>query len=157
MSPKLEPHYPAALVLPPYISSTGTTPHLDDSTVNHLSYLDSSDVLPSYESRIYDRLWDGVSYGGLDISALNTPITLSRRTSAENLRELNRMTMPHPEDLEAGLHRALQERNAEDPESSHDTSSEDLNVTCVHKWFNHANTLCTNYETTKFSTIDRYH
>lgn len=119
---------PCALVLPSCISSTGTTPHLDDSTVNHLSNLDSGDVLPSYESRIYDRLWDGVSYGGLDISALNTPITMSRPTSAENLRELNRITMPNPEDLEAGLHRALRERNAEGPESIHNTSSENLNV-----------------------------
>ena len=119
---------PCALVLPPCISSAGITPHLDDSTVNHLSYLDSGNVLPSYESRIYDRLWDGVSCGGLDISALNTPIIISRRTSAENLRELNRITMPNPGDLEAGLHRALQEQNAEDPESLPDTSSESLNA-----------------------------
>lgn len=119
---------PCALVLPPDISSTGITPHLDDSTVNHLSYLDSSDILPSYESRIYDRLWDGVSYGDLDISVLNTPTTISRPTSAENLQELNQTTLPHPGDIEAGLHQALQERNAEDAESSHDTSSENSNV-----------------------------
>lgn len=116
---------PVALVLPPYISSSGTTPHLDDSTVNQLSFLEGSDVLPSYESRIYDRLWDGVSYGGLDTSALNTPMALSRGTSAENLREMNRLTMPHPGDLEAILHRALQERNVEEPE--HDHSLEGFN------------------------------
>ena len=115
---------PVALVLPPYISSSGTTPHLDDSTVNQLLFLEGSDVLPSYESRIYDRLWDGVSYGGLDTSPLNTPMALSRGTSAENLREMNRLTMPHPEDLEASLHRALQEQRVEEPE--HDHSSEGL-------------------------------
>src|SRR2546421_1929559 len=71
---------PAALVLPPYISSSGTTPHIDDSTVNHLSYLEAKgESLPTYESRISDRLWDGVTYSGLDTSALNTPINLSRR------------------------------------------------------------------------------
>jgi len=122
---------PAALVLPPYISSAGTTPHLDDSTVNHLSYLDSGDCLPSYESRIFDRLWDGVSYGGLDTSALNTPMTMSRRTSAENLRDLNSEIMPNPGDLEASLHQALREqRNSEEPRledsSGHDHSSDSL-------------------------------
>lgn len=115
---------PAALVLPPYISSTGTTPHLDDSTVNQLSYLESTDLLPTYESRIYDRLWDGVSYGGLDISALDTPTIMSRRDSTENLREMNQITMPHPGDLEASLHRALQQQSTEQPELDH--SSERL-------------------------------
>jgi len=110
---------PAALVLPPYISSAGTTPLLDGSAVNHLSYLDNIDWLPSYESRIYDRLWDGVSYGGLDTSALNTPMTMSRRTSAENLRGLNDGVMPNPGDLEASLHEALREQNAEEPRFEH--------------------------------------
>jgi len=117
---------PVALVLPPYISSSGTTPHLDDSTINQLLFLEGSDVLPSYESRIYDRLWDGVSYGGLDTGAVNTPIAISPGTSTENLREMNRLTMPHPGDLEASLQRALQERSVEEPE--HDHSLEDLNT-----------------------------
>lgn len=117
---------PAALVLPPYISSQGTTPHLEDSTVNHLSYLDANgDSLPTYESRIYDRLWDGVSYGGLDTSALNTPINLSRRASAENLQDLLHLSMPNPGELEAGLQQALRERN-EEHYSSHDHSTENL-------------------------------
>jgi arrestin-related trafficking adapter 4/5/7 len=122
---------PATLVLPPSISSTGTTPHLDDSTINHISCLDSGNVLPSYESRIYDRLWDGVSYGGLDTSTLNTPATMSQRASSENLRELNRASMPSPVDLEAGLRQALRERNDEEPQSdssSRQNSSENLNV-----------------------------
>src|SRR5271155_2793169 len=123
---------PAALVLPPYISSAGTTPHLDDSTVNHLSYLDHTHCLPSYESRIYDRLWDGVSYGGLDTSALNTPMTMSRRTSAENLRGINDAIMPNPGDLEASLHQALLERNAQEPRledsAAHDHSSDSLHA-----------------------------
>ena len=118
---------PAALVLPPYISSSGTTPQIDDSTVNHLSYLKAKgESLPTYESRIYDRLWDGVTYSGLDTSALNTPINLSRRASAENLRDLNAFSMPNPGDLEAGLRQALRERN-EEPEPSHEHSSESLN------------------------------
>jgi arrestin-related trafficking adapter 4/5/7 len=117
---------PAALVLPPYVSSRGTTPHIEDSTVNHLSYLEvNGDSLPTYESRIYDRLWDGISCSGLDTSALNTPINLSRRASAENLRELNSLSMPNPGDLAAGLRQALRERN-EDPEPSHEHSSESL-------------------------------
>jgi hypothetical protein len=125
---------PVALVLPPYISSAGTAPHLDDSTVNHLSYLDSTDGLPSYESRIYDRLWDGVSYGGLDSSTLNTPIVMSRRASAENLRELHGSTMPHPRDLEASLHRALQEQNTLAPEYDHssDAPSSSGSITPTH-------------------------
>jgi hypothetical protein len=36
--------------------------------------------------------------------------------------------MPHPGDLEAGLHRALRQRNAGDPESLHDTASESGSV-----------------------------
>ena len=120
---------PVAIVLPPYISSTGTTPHLDDSTVNQLGQLGEGEILPTYESRIYDRLWDGVSHAGIDTSALNTPINMSRRTSAENLRDLNRLTMPNPGDLEAGLHRALRERNdAEEPD--HD-SAESLPVLTI--------------------------
>jgi len=115
---------PVALVLPPYVSSTGSTPHLDDSTVNHICKLRDVDVLPTYESRIYDRLWDGVSYPGLDTSALNTPINMSRRTSAENLRDLNRLSIPNPEDLEAGLHRVMWEQNTGDPD--HESSSENL-------------------------------
>lgn len=117
---------PAALVLPPYINSSGTTPHLEDSTVNHLSYLEANgNSLPSYESRIYDRLWDGVSYGGLDTSALNTPINLSRRASAENLRDLSQVSMPNPGDLEAGLRQALRERE-DSPTDPHSHSSENL-------------------------------
>jgi hypothetical protein len=109
---------PIALVLPPYISSEGTTPQLDDSTVNHLSYMEANgDSLPTYESRIYDRLWDGVSYAGLDTSAMNTPVNLSRRASAENLREMNR-SMPNPGDLEAGLRQALRERSRDDTGTS---------------------------------------
>ena len=123
---------PAALVLPPYISSAGTTPHLDDSTVNHLSYLDCGDCLPSYESRIFDRLWDGVSYGGLDTSALNTPMSMSRRTSVENLRDLNTAVMPNPGDLEASLHQALREqRNAPEPRSE-DSSGRNRSSDSLH-------------------------
>ena len=128
---------PVALVLPPYISSAGTTPSLDDSTLNHLSYLDCGDCLPSYESRIYDRLWDGVSYGGLDTSALNTPMAMSRRTSTENLRDLSTVVMPNPGDLEASLHQALREQNDEEPRledsTSHSHSSDSLpNTTPNH-------------------------
>ena len=99
-------------------------PHLEDSTVNHIYKLRDADVLPTYESRIYDRLWDGVSYPGLDTSALNTPMDMSRRTSAENLRDLNRLSIPNPEDLEAGLHRAMWEQNTGDPD--HESSCENL-------------------------------
>jgi hypothetical protein len=117
-------------VLPPYISSTGTTPHLEDSTINQLGQLGDAEILPTYESRIYDRLWDGVSHAGIDTSALNTPINMSRRTSEENLRDLDRVGMPNPGDLEAGLHRALRERNdAEQPD--HDSSTESLPALAV--------------------------
>ena len=122
---------PAALVLPPHISSAGTTPNLEDSTVNHLSALEANgDTLPSYESRIYDRLWDGVSYANIDTSALNTPTTMSRRASAENLRELNRVGMPNPGELEAGLRQALRERNEDGrlEETNHNRSSENLGL-----------------------------
>ena len=44
----------------------------------------------------------------------------------ETLREINGSTMPHPGDLEASLHRALREQNAEQPVHHH--SSESLNV-----------------------------
>jgi arrestin-related trafficking adapter 4/5/7 len=122
---------PVALVLPPYISSTGTAPHLDDTTINHIAHLDVNDALPTYESRIYDRLWDGVSYGGLATSALNTPATMSRRVSGENLRELNQTSMPSPVEIEASLRQAMQEQDDEEPQlgsSSRAHSSESLNI-----------------------------
>lgn len=107
---------PVALVLPPCVSSTGHTPQLDDSTVNHLSYLETNgDALPSYESRVYDRLWDGISYAGLDTSTLNTP-ALSRRTSLENIRDMDDTHFPDPDALEAGLHQALNEQVPESPD-----------------------------------------
>jgi hypothetical protein len=117
---------PAALVLPPSISSRGTAPFLDDSTVNYISYLEANgDALPSYESRVYDRLWDGVSYAGLDPSALNTPTVMSRRTSFENLNDLDNSATPNPGELEAGLRQAMQERNRAPPRR---TSSDSLSV-----------------------------
>ena len=118
---------PISLVLPPYTSSVGTTPHLEDSTINLLLYLDNDDILPSYQSRIYDRLWDGISYIDLDTSALNTPTTMSRRTSTDNFRDLNQPAMPNFGDLEAGLHRAMRERHG-DEESNHECSSDSLYV-----------------------------
>ena len=51
---------------------------------------------------------------------------MSRRTSAENLRELNRLSIPNPGDLEAGLHRAIREQNTDDLD--HDSSSENLSA-----------------------------
>jgi len=94
--------------------------------MNHLSYLEANgDTLPTYESRIYDRLWDGVSYPNIDTSAVNTPTTMSRRTSSENLRELNTVAMPNPGDLEAGLRQLMRERERLE-ETNQDHSNENL-------------------------------
>jgi len=52
---------------------------------------------------------------------------MSRRTSLENLRDLNRVSMPNPGDLEAGLRQALREReDNHSPIEPHDRSSDNL-------------------------------